>query len=51
MKWMPVDVISGLVIIICLGLIALGRNSIISYILLLTTGAYLGFDIKRERKR
>jgi len=44
-KWGPQDVIACLIIVGCFGLLALGRDSVISWTLLGVVGAYYGIDL------
>ena len=45
MKWMPKDVIAVIIIIACFALLALGRDSVITWTLLGVVGAYYGIDL------
>jgi len=45
MKWKPIDVISGIIIVGCFVLKAMGQDSAISWTLLGVVGCYYGIDL------
>lgn len=45
MKWKPIDVISGIIIVGCFILLGLGRDTVISWVLLGVVGGYYGIDL------
>lgn len=45
MKWQPKDVIACLIIIGCIVLLIMGRDSVVSLTLLGIVGAYYGIDL------
>lgn len=45
MKWTPKDVIAVIIVVGCLILLTMGRNSVISWALLAVVGAYYGLDL------
>lgn len=44
-KWKPGDVIAAVIIIGCLALLFLGKDTIVSWALLGIVGAYYGIDL------
>ncbi len=45
MKWEPKDVIACIIIVCCFVLLAMGRDSVITWTLLAVVGAYYGIDL------
>ena len=45
MKWQPKDVIACIIVIACFTLLALGKDSVVSWTLLAVVGAYYGIDL------
>ncbi|MCK4721775.1 MAG: hypothetical protein KAT75_00655 [Dehalococcoidia bacterium] len=45
MKWMPKDVIACIIIVACFVLLALGKDSVVSWALLGVVCAYYGIDL------
>jgi len=45
MKWKPKDVIAVIIIVACFVLLALGKDSVITWTLLGVVGAYYGIDL------
>lgn len=45
MKWKPQDVIACIIVVGCFTLLILGRDTVISWILLAVVGAYYGIDL------
>ena len=44
-KWKPQDVIAVIIVIGCFALLAVGRDSVVSWTLLAVVGAYYGLDL------
>lgn len=44
-KWEPKDVIAIVIVIACFALLALGKDSVVSWALLGVVGAYYGLDL------
>jgi len=45
MKWLPKDVIAVVVIVACFALLALGKDSVVTWTLLGVVGCYYGVDL------
>lgn len=45
MKWVPKDVIACIIVVGCLALLIMGRDTIVTWTLLAVVGAYYGIDL------